>query len=946
VKSEGSNLRQKGTPAHMGLIVVLFGFFSLSWVTQANLIPDASFETGTATWTLGGSASSIVSAPTRTGSKALRLINDHDGSQAPAHKAEQNGVSGAVAGLEYVYTVWVKGNDVGGIGPGSRPLQALSWRNAANQRLHKELVNWAPAGTYDWRQMKIRLQAPQNAIKFDVSFRSWWECTDGETYWDDASLAPRDFGNRGSLLADYQAESADIRSGGSVKTIEPDYTGSGYFDVTSDGAILQWNDVAGGGDRVVAARYSWEGNVRNLELFVNGVSKGKKKPTVTGRRGSWASELWNVNLPTGGNTVKLEIGFASGELSQPMIDRLEVYSISGSEPVPNAPSDLVTAPLSASSIGVTWHDNSSNESGFKIDRRQSGVTGPDAWVRIATPGTEASAHSDTGLPAATKFYYKVKAYNESGNSAYSNVGAATTLSNAAPQIAASPTNIAVSCVAGTDADAETFQVWNSGSGSLLYKVTETSSRLAVAPSTDSSTGTSDKKTHTVTFTTATLGVGTHNRTITIEDNGSGAPNGPIAIGVQITVTAAAPAPPSGLAATAISSSQINLSWTDNSANETGFKIDRRQSGVATWTVDHANIGAGLENHSDTGLPAETKFYYRVRAYNAAGESANTAVAYDTTSMAAVETVAKDALWRYRKGTAEASTPAAAWRERVFDDSGWSSGAAPLGYASGGWPTGTELADMRYSCTSVFLRRTFTVDNPELVEQVGLDIDFDDGFIAWVNGEEVARVHMAGVPGSFVACTANADTYVGGGSNSWATTLTGSDMPVLASSNVLAIQVFNIGDVSSDLMLNASLSVTLAELPGTEDADGDVLPDAWETEKLGTTNQPGSADTDNDGVSNVGEYIAGTDPGNSNAFFAVSVRHAYGEAIVSFPSTVAAGTGYAGRTRYYALQRKQLDGLGGWGTVPGYERVPAGGLIAFTNSSAQNPVLFRGRTWLE
>ena len=314
------------TLTHIGLIFVLFGFFSLTSFAQANVIPDPSFEGGTAKWKLGASGSWFVSAPTRTGSKALKLINDHDGTKVPAHLAEQKGINGVVGGREYVYTVWVKGNQVYGINPGSRPLQTLSWRNAAQQKIHKELVNWAPAGTYDWRQMKIRMQAPQDAITFDVSFRSWWECTNGETYWDDVSITPRDFGSRGSLLANYQAENANISSGGSVQTTEPDYTGSGYFDVDKDGAILEWSNVVGGGDRVVAARYSWEGKIRPLELFVNGVSQGSKTPTVTGRRGSWASELWKVNLPAGSNTVRLKIGASTPKKAQPMIDRLEVYS--------------------------------------------------------------------------------------------------------------------------------------------------------------------------------------------------------------------------------------------------------------------------------------------------------------------------------------------------------------------------------------------------------------------------------------------------------------------------------------------------------------------------------------------------------------------------------------------------------------------------------------------
>ena len=144
--------------------------------------------------------------------------------------------------------------------------------------------------------MKLHLQAPLGATGVDISFRSWWDCLDGQTYWDDVSIAQRDFGSRGSMLATYQVENANIHTGGSIRSHEPDYTGSGYFDVSSDGAILQWNYVSGGGDRILATRYSWEGNVRYLELFVSGCRTviGQRKTIRYARDGP--RRRWN-NLP-------------------------------------------------------------------------------------------------------------------------------------------------------------------------------------------------------------------------------------------------------------------------------------------------------------------------------------------------------------------------------------------------------------------------------------------------------------------------------------------------------------------------------------------------------------------------------------------------------------------------------------------------------------------------
>ena len=87
-----------------------------------------------------------------------------------------------------------------------------------------------------------------------------------------------------------------------------------------------------------------------------------------------------------------------------------------------------------------------------------------------------------------------------------------------------------------------------------------------------------------------------------------------------------PAAPTRLIATAVSDSQIDLAWTDNSSNETGFKIERSPDG-STW-AEIATVGTDVVTYSDTGLLPATMYYYRVRATNGSGESgySNTAMA--------------------------------------------------------------------------------------------------------------------------------------------------------------------------------------------------------------------------------------------------------------------------------------------------------------------------------
>jgi len=91
--------------------------------------------------------------------------------------------------------------------------------------------------------------------------------------------------------------------------------------------------------------------------------------------------------------------------------------------------------------------------------------------------------------------------------------------------------------------------------------------------------------------------------------------------VKGAVVPAIPAAPSNLVATTSSSSQINLSWTDNSGNETGFKIERCKGANCTNYAQINQVGANVTTFGDTGLTRNTTYRYRVRAFNADGNSA-------------------------------------------------------------------------------------------------------------------------------------------------------------------------------------------------------------------------------------------------------------------------------------------------------------------------------------
>ena len=85
-------------------------------------------------------------------------------------------------------------------------------------------------------------------------------------------------------------------------------------------------------------------------------------------------------------------------------------------------------------------------------------------------------------------------------------------------------------------------------------------------------------------------------------------------------TSTPPQAPGSLDGTAASSSQINLTWTDLSDNETGFKIERCTGAGCSDFAQIATTGLNVTSYSNTGLSASTSYSYRVRAYNGAGDS--------------------------------------------------------------------------------------------------------------------------------------------------------------------------------------------------------------------------------------------------------------------------------------------------------------------------------------
>jgi hypothetical protein len=100
---------------------------------------------------------------------------------------------------------------------------------------------------------------------------------------------------------------------------------------------------------------------------------------------------------------------------------------------------------------------------------------------------------------------------------------------------------------------------------------------------------------------------------------------------EMIVPVVLPTAPTSLSASAASSSQISLSWQDNASNETGYKVERKIGSSGPYT-EIATVGANVTSYSNTGLTDGTQYYYRVCAYNSAGNSSYSNEPSDTTPM--------------------------------------------------------------------------------------------------------------------------------------------------------------------------------------------------------------------------------------------------------------------------------------------------------------------------
>ena len=227
-------------------------------------------------------------------------------------------------------------------------------------------------------------------------------------------------------------------------------------------------------------------------------------------------------------------------------------------------------------------------------------------------------------------------------------------------------------------------------------------------------------------------------------------------------------------------------------------------------IEIYNSGASSVNLNGYGLSDDSLKPYKFvfPDYTLAAGSMVTIFAADTdvTKLSHWETAVKASdTWKYRANT---SAPSAGnWRTPAYNDASWSNGTGGIGMADS--DDGTTIS----GCVSVYMRKSFTITDTSKILDAVFNMDFDDGFVAYLNGVEIARVNL-GTPGNFPAWNENAPL-------SHEAVLYQNEYPdsihldfntvrslLVNGTNVLAVEVHNTSGTFTDMSSNPFLSFSV------------------------------------------------------------------------------------------------------------------------------------------
>lgn len=326
--------------------------------------------------------------------------------------------------------------------------------------------------------------------------------------------------------------------------------------------------------------------------------------------------------------------------------------------LPARPSGLTPTVVSPSRVNLTWTDHATDETAYKVRRRNTASGSP--WQEVATLPAGSSAHAVTGLETGTHHYaFTVTAVNARGESAWSEVVFSNAPGDHAhfkPASASSEFNSTFAASKANDGKHDTL--WASGSGSAHYWQVDLGNarhiqRVELVTRQDNDVAAHRRNfqiraSNDPTFASFTVLGAQGDTALPFRDTWSGnVPHPPPFRYLRVAKTDAAsfsatlvraygidaitpPDAPADFTAVALGSGHVRLAWNALSNNESGFKLERATAEDGAY-VEIAAPPAAASSYLDSVLSPQTTYLYRICAVNEAGASATTAVVSATTA---------------------------------------------------------------------------------------------------------------------------------------------------------------------------------------------------------------------------------------------------------------------------------------------------------------------------
>jgi hypothetical protein len=268
---------------------------------------------------------------------------------------------------------------------------------------------------------------------------------------------------------------------------------------------------------------------------------------------------------------------------------------------PATPTGLVATATAATQITLRWNDVA-GDTGWRIERCTGAAC--TAFAAVGQVAGNVTTFIDSGVTTATLYRYRVHAFNAGGDSLGSNIAQLTSQPNV-------PTNTTATSVSANQINL----TWAASGGESGFRIERCTGAGCTAFVQIVQTAANVTSYVNTSLPAATL---LRYRVRAFTTGGQSAYS-------NTAEATTRPATPGGLMVTAMSPAQNNLRWNDV-VGDTGMRIERCAGAGCAAFVAVGQVAGNVATFADTGVTAATLYRYRVRAFNAGGDSLASAVA--------------------------------------------------------------------------------------------------------------------------------------------------------------------------------------------------------------------------------------------------------------------------------------------------------------------------------